>query len=84
MAYFWHPPLSITVVLDMNDTLVSLQWSGDHHPIRTVAEAWSEDSGWWVRRQWRDYYRLLTRTGLLVEIFQDRNTEQWYLQRLYD
>jgi glycosyltransferase involved in cell wall biosynthesis len=32
----------------------------------------------------RDYYKLVTHTGLLVVIFQDLVTGDWYLERLYD
>jgi hypothetical protein len=39
---------------------------------------------WWREGIRRDYFKLTTTTGLLVVIFHDLDTGDWYLQRLYD
>jgi hypothetical protein len=35
-------------------------------------------------RVWREYFRLATRTGLLVVVYHDLLEDRWYLQRVYD
>jgi hypothetical protein len=45
---------------------------------------WRIDVDWWRGRVWREYFKLVTRTGLLVEVYHDLVGGQWYVQRLYD
>jgi hypothetical protein len=59
-------------------------WQNRTHPVDTVLNQWRVDIEWWRVRVWRDYYKLITETGLMVLIFHDRTSNQWYLQRLYD
>jgi hypothetical protein len=40
--------------------------------------------GWWRLRLWRDYYKLVTDTGLLVIVYYDLLEGKWYLQQLFD
>jgi hypothetical protein len=42
------------------------------------------DTGWWRLRVWREYFKLETDTGLLVIIYRNLLTDDWYFQRLYD
>lgn len=60
------------------------QWNGRRHPVQTVANHWRVDFGWWRLRIWRDYFKLQTTTGLLVTIYCDLTTGEWYLQMIYD
>ena len=52
--------------------------------IQAVARRWRVDQDWWRQRVWREYFKLTTRTGLLVIIYRDLLSGRWYLQRLYD
>ena len=54
------------------------------HPVQAVAKRWRVDQEWWQARIWREYFKLTTKTGLLVIIYRDLLTGDWYLQRLYD
>ncbi len=60
------------------------QWNGCRHPVQTIANHWRVDFGWWRLRIWRDYFKLQTTTGLLVTIYCDLTTDEWYLQMIYD
>jgi hypothetical protein len=42
------------------------------------------DEDWWSDPIRRDYFKLYTQTGLLVEIYHDLRHHTWYLQRVYD
>jgi hypothetical protein len=63
---------------------VCLTWRGETHPVEQIANHWRLDMGWWHFRLWRDYYKLTTVTGLLVEVYSNRVDDAWYVQRLYD
>jgi hypothetical protein len=59
-------------------------WHKRQHPVRHIANAWYVDDRWWADHIQRDYYKLLTTTGLLVVVYHDLIGASWYLQRLYD
>jgi hypothetical protein len=84
MTRFWPEGLAITVTCDLLATPEAFAWSGHRHTVNRVVERWRVEDGWWQRRIWREYFTLLTDTGLLVEIYHDVRTHSWRLQRLYD
>lgn len=59
-------------------------WRGQTHQVAEITRAWRVDIDWWQDRVWRAYFKLSTDTGLLVIIYQDLLSGEWYLQRLYD
>ena len=59
-------------------------WQGQIHQVQQVVKRWRVDQEWWQQRIWREYFKLSTQSGLLVVIYRDLLTGQWYLQRLYD
>lgn len=73
------------VEIQLQDALpVALLWQGRTHPVHQVLNHWRVDAGWWRLRILRDYYHLLTTTGLLVVVYQDGLNRTWWLQRVYD
>ena len=84
MTRFWPSGNLITVITNENGSPRHFDWQGQVHLVEMVAKQWRFDMGWWRVRIWRDYFKLTTHSGLLVVIFRDMVTEQWYLQRLYD
>lgn len=63
---------------------VAFTWQGRSHHVQGIAKCWRVDEGWWRQRVWREYFKLHTDSGLLVIVYHDLLTGQWYLQRLYD
>lgn len=59
-------------------------WRSQTHQVVEITRAWRVDIDWWQDRVWRAYFKLSTDTGLLVIIYQDLLSGEWYLQRLYD
>lgn len=59
-------------------------WQGQPHPVAAIHKRWRIQADWWHEATWRDYFKLSTATGLLVIIYHDLQTGEWYLQRLYD
>jgi hypothetical protein len=84
MTHLWPKGEPITVASETDGTLRAFEWRGHTNLVTGVVKRWRVDVGWWRQRVWREYFKLYTRTGLLVIIYHDLLTGQWYLQRLYD
>jgi hypothetical protein len=84
MTRFWPQGRPIIVEADALWTPLVLAWGGRRHPAQVILDRWRVDEDWWRGRIWREYFRLITRTGLLVEVFHDLRADEWFLQRLYD
>ena len=84
MTLLW--PTDVPILVQHNSLLEPqyFEWQGQRYRVRHIAKRWRLDEGWWEQRIWREYFKLTTRDGLLVIIFRDLITGQWYLQRLYD
>ena len=74
----------IRVSSDQNGCPSIFEWEDRAHPVLDVVDHWRVDVDWWRWRVWREYFQLTTTTDLLVVIYHDLMTDQWYLQRLYD
>jgi hypothetical protein len=83
MSYLWFPAQAIEIQLQV-EKLYAFKWRGRSHRVVWLAKQWRMDWGWWRLRVWRDYYKLLTDTGLLVLVYQDLLDGKWYLQQVYD
>ena len=84
MSRFWADGVPIAVRCDELATPVAFTWESQRHAVERVIERWRVDEGWWRRRVWREYFQLVTRSGLLVLIYHDVRAGEWRLQRLYD
>lgn len=72
--------------LDEKERLTSFTWHGTMHPIRRVEQQWEIDTDWWTAegRVWRHYYAVTTITKLLVVIYREMETGEWFVGRMYD
>jgi hypothetical protein len=81
-------PISVTNAGDNSNAgharPVNFAWQNQTHRVDEITREWRVDIDWWRGRVWRDYFKVSTDTGLLVIIFQDLVSGEWYLQRLYD
>jgi hypothetical protein len=84
MTRLWLEGQPLTVMSDANRTPRSFEWQGRIHSVTGISKRWRVDNGQWRVRVWREYFRLEIDTGLLVIIYRDLLTDEWYLQRLYD
>ena len=83
MTYLWIPALAIEMTL-RDGRPVAFVWHGRVHRVAWIARQWRVDVAWWRLRVWRDNYKLVTDTGLLVVVYCDLLEEKWYLQQLFD
>jgi hypothetical protein len=84
VTYLWPDGELIAVEADSLRTPRAFIWQGRTHPVQAIAKRWRVDVDWWRVRVWREYFKLATGTGLLVVIYRDLLSGDWYLQRLYD
>jgi hypothetical protein len=84
MSRFWPAGIPIRVQCDAAAMPCQINWNQRWHTIHQIVESWRIDEQWWHRRAWRDYFKVLTTTGLLLLIYYDRLGQEWRLQRLYD
>ena len=61
-------------------------WQGLPHRILEVGNHWRVHTRWWAPGQavWREYYRLVTDTGYLCQVYHDLVGGGWFLARVYD
>ena len=52
--------------------------------IAEVVRRWRVDAEWWADGPARDYLTLRTVDGQLMDVYGDRRTGEWFLQRLMD
>jgi hypothetical protein len=81
---FWPNGVCVVVRCDALATPQQLIWEGQQHSIVEIWDRWRVDEGWWRKRAWREYFQIITRSGLLLEIYHDVPTGLWYIQRVYD
>lgn len=84
MTRLWPDGIPIQVVLSSSDLPDCFTWQGQKHDVQAIHQHWRVQLEWWQEGVWRDYFKVTTITGLLVVIFHDLHTGDWYLQRLYD
>jgi hypothetical protein len=84
MTRLIQPPDPIDVECDADGSPLHITWRGQQHTVAHIANSWRADAEWWRARQWRQYLKVTTNTGLLITIYHDLGSGAWYIQRLYD
>ena len=84
MTRLWPQGEPITVQADEQLAPRSFVWQGRRHPVEQIAKRWRVDQGWWQGRVWREYFKVATGSGLLVVLYRDFLSGEWFLQRVYD
>jgi hypothetical protein len=84
MTRLWVVGITLKMVATSSDEPARFVWEGRLHVVEGIANSWRVDLGWWRLHIWRDYYKLYTTTGLLLVVYHDLVSGQWYLQRVYD
>lgn len=78
------PTHVVRVRMDSTHAPVAFQWAGRWHTVVCQANRWRVDVSWWGQHAQREYFKLVTDSGLLVVVYHDLHTHDWWLQRLYD
>ncbi len=64
--------------------LCSLRVGGRRLVIVEVVRRWRVEAEWWADAVVRDYLTLRTADGLVLDVYGDRRTSTWWLQRMMD
>ncbi len=81
---YWRTGDPITDIDVENGIPKRFTWQGRSHSVRSIANVWRIDDGWWQERVWQDRFKLITSTGLLVILSHDLITDEWRVIRTYD
>lgn len=84
MTRLWPEGTPIRVTTGSDDRPLRFTWRGQSHDIDAIAREWRVRTDWWRSSAWRVYFKLTTASGLLVIIYRDLQTGEWFLQRLFD
>lgn len=84
MTRLWRKQQPISVTTNAHSEPLAFIWRGRRHQIEQITRQWRTDIDWWRVRVWRSNFKLCTDTGLLVTIYQDLLTGEWFLNRLFD
>ena len=84
MTRLWPNGDAIVVESDLTGRPLRLNWKGAVHKVNEVTNFWRVDDSWWEQRIWRDYFTVTTQTELLLTIYCDRVSGEWFVERLYD
>ena len=82
MSRLYDPDPPISVEVDNQGRPAALTWQ-HREPVREVVNRWRVDDVRWRVPISRTYYTVITPT-MLLEIYEDLCTGDWYLQRVID
>ncbi len=74
----------IEVKTDTAGVPVSLVRNGRREEITAVCEHWRLADEWWGKGVERDYFRVETSAGLVLDIYRDSTSGGWYLDGIHD
>jgi hypothetical protein len=76
-------PLPAKLVWDEGE-LVALVVAGHRHTVVEQLRRWRVEADWWKESVSRDYVTLRTADGLVCDVYGDRRSGAWWLQRVID
>jgi hypothetical protein len=76
-------PLPAKLVWDEGE-LVALVVAGHRHTVVEQLRRWRVEADWWKESVSRDYVTLRTADGLVCDVYGDRRSGAWWLQRVMD
>ena len=84
MTYFWAKGVALRMWVADDGRPKAFMWEHQRYQVSVITDQWRIDEGWWIVRIWREYYEILTDTGLMVVIYKNLLTGQWFLQWMFD
>jgi hypothetical protein len=84
MSRYFRNEILIQVELDGAEQPLLFVWRKYSYLIDQITNNWRVDTEWWSTPISREYFEVITRSGLWVVIYRDRLTDTWFMQRLYD
>ena len=63
---------------------VNLTRKGHREKVAAIYEHWRLADEWWGKEVERDYFRVRTSTGIVLDIYRDSKANRWYTDRIHD
>ncbi len=83
MTPFWPDGKAVPVLVG-GDAPIAFRWNRRRHRVEHVSGRWRIHTLWWADEVWRDYWEVVTDTGLLCVLFHDLLADGWFLERVYE
>jgi len=76
------PPAAVVVTTGADGTpsFITGAFSGAIDPIAR----WKVETAWWKKPVVREYWKALLNSNLLCELYHDLDSDEWFLERVYD
>lgn len=84
MAKLLEKPEEIRVRTNAGGVPLSLSRDGTREKITAIYEQWKAADQWWGKEMERHYFRVKTSRGLVLDIYHDIGTNNWYLSKIHD
>ncbi len=82
MSPFWTSAQPVEVLGD--EMPIEFRWRQQRHPIRRVSDHWRIHLDWWEEEVWRDYWEVITDSGLWCVFYHELLGDGWFLERIYE
>ncbi len=83
MSRLMNPVQPIEVETNEREDAIWYTWQGRRERVVEVANRWRVDDNWWRKPISRLYFEWVTPT-MLIEVYMDLLTGEWFLERLHD
>lgn len=83
MSRLLAQPIAVRLVWCEGD-IEALRIGAMRLAVAEIVRRWRVDGEWWSSGPDRDYMTLRTVDGQLMDVYGDRRSGQWFLQRLMD
>lgn len=87
MTRFWAAGQPVRMGADSLGTPLWFLWTGQRHNVIRVCRRWRVDEDWWKpegAHVWREYFIVVTDTGLLVVLYHNFVDDRWFISQVYD
>ena len=63
---------------------VNLTRKGRREKVAAIYEHWRLADEWWGKEVERDYFRVRTSVGIVLDIYRDSKSNRWYVDKIHD
>lgn len=81
MSKRYDEPVTVDVDAGMPSSFVR---NGHAHRVVDVIGRWRIEGRWWEDGKDREYWRVEASGGAVWDLYHDRRTDRWFLERLWD
>lgn len=78
-----NKPLAIAVLYRNDGSPITLKLRDRWMDVESLTDMWRIEDEWWRKQPIaRSYYQCTVDKGIIVTVFQDLHTRNWYMQRM--